>query len=112
MKQNQYAVEILKTAARQTDDIAQAFALDETGKTVVYRYCVKLLNDCLIHGVDIEDEFYIDSMADYLEHSLHFSIRLMPTTLLPLAFRFTLMRQLLKTAKKIARNTRAERFLI
>ena len=111
MKQNQYAVDILKTAARQTDDIAQAFALDETGKSVVYRYCVKLLTDCLIHGVNIEDEFYMDSMADYLEQQLTLFNSAYADNVTAACISIHAHAAVAQNGeKKIARNTRAERF--
>lgn len=64
------ASDILKAAASQVDDIAKETELDEAGKMIVYRYIAKLLSDSLIHGVNIKDLFYMDSMSDYLDQQL------------------------------------------
>lgn len=67
------AADILKTAARQTDDIAKDFELDSAGKMIVYRYTVKLLIDGLNHGADIENADYMDSMGDWLDRQIELS---------------------------------------
>ena len=64
------AADILKIAASHVDFTAKENELDDAGKMIIYRYDVRLLLDCLSHGMDIADADYMDSMSDYLDQQI------------------------------------------